>query len=121
MQLQLVFEDQWSVPVWVDDRLGEALGIQRERIRLNELEDIFVDRLSTCFANSLTGCLDVDLQVPTENQVRYATDIARELALPLPAEALRFRGAAHDFIARFDGPFREFRERRRQASSQIKD
>lgn len=120
MQLQLVFEDQWTVPVWIDDRLQEALGIQRERIRRDELEDVFAGRLSTCVANSIAGCLDSDLHVPTDNQVRYATDIARELALPLPSEALRFRGAAHDFIANLDAAFRESRERRRRASTSPK-
>lgn len=121
MQLQLVFEDQWSVSVWVGARLEEALGRQRARAQGEELEGIFAERIATCIANALEGSLDSDLQVPSENQVRYATDIAKELVLPLPAEALQFRGAAHDFIARFDPAFRQSRENRRRAKSTNKE
>ncbi len=114
MLVQLVFEDQWSIPVPMDDRLQEALGVQRERAYREESDLAFVERLSTCFANLLTECLDPDLQLPTDSQMKYATDIARELGVSLPADALRFRGAAHEFIDRFEDAFRTNRERRRR-------
>lgn len=117
MLLQLVFEDQWFIPVAVDDRLQEALGVQRERAYLDELDVAFMERLSVCISNSLAACLDVDLQLPTDNQLKYATDIARELGMSLPADALRFRGAAHEFIDRFETTFRASRERRRSTAS----
>lgn len=41
-------------------------------------------------------------------------DIARDLGVSLPADVLRFRGAAHDFIGRFEEAFRSGRERRRR-------
>lgn len=34
-------------------------------------------------------------------QVQYATDIARQLGIPLPPETLRFRGSMGEFIDRF--------------------
>lgn len=114
MLLQLVFEDQWSIPVPMDDRLEEALGVQRERACRDELDVAFVERLSECLAQSLAACLDTDLQLPTDSQVKYAMDIARELGVSLPADALRFRGAAHEFIDRFADAFRASRERRRR-------
>jgi len=117
MPMQLVFEDQWSIPVPMDDRLEEALGVQRERACRDEFDLAFVERLSECFANSLAACLDADLQLPTDSQVKYAMDIARELGVSLPADALRFRGAAHEFIDRFENAFRTSRERRRRATS----
>lgn len=111
MLLQLVFEDQWFIPVPVDSRLQEALDMQRERAFKDDLDMAFINRLSACISNSLSECLDSDLQLPTFNQVKYATDIARELGIPLPADALRFRGAAHDYIHRFEETFRSSRLR----------
>jgi len=117
MLLQLVYKDQWSIPVPMDDRLGEALSVQRERACGDEVDLAFVERLSECFANSLAACLDADLQLPTDSQVKYAMDIARELGVSLPADALRFRGAAHEFIDRFKDSFRVSRERRRHVTN----
>lgn len=114
MLLQLMFEDQWSIPLPMDDRLEEALGVQRERVCRDESDLAFVARLSECFATSLAACLDTDLQLPTDSQVKYALDIARELGVSLPADALRFRGAAHEFIDRFKDSFHVSRERRRR-------
>lgn len=112
MPLQLVFEDRWSIPVQVDARLYEALDMQRERAVQGEMDDVFAGRISDCIADSLVQCLDVDLQLPTACQIKYATDIARELGIDLPSEALRYRGAAHEFIDRFGKAFRERRQRR---------
>jgi len=115
MLVQLVFEDQWSIQVPMDDRLHEALGVQRDRACREELDLSFVERLSACFASSLAECLDTDLQLPTDSQVKYALDIARELGVSISADALRFRGAAHEFIGRFEDSFRASRDRRRRA------
>ena len=118
MPLQLVFEERWSISVQVDSRLCEALDQQRERALQSEMDEVFADRLSTCIANSLIECLDVDLQLPTASQVKYATDIARELGLALPADALRYRGAAHEFIDRFRKTFRASRQWRGSSASE---
>lgn len=119
MLLQLVFEDQWFIPVPMDDRLYEALDVQRERACREESDLAFVARLSECFATSLAACLDADLQPPTDSQVKYAVDIVRELGVSLPADALRFRGAAHEFIDRFEDSFRASRERRKRMTSSV--
>lgn len=112
MSLQLVFEDQWCIPILLDDRLREALDAQRERACQSDLDAAFIDRISSSVSQSLASCLDQDLKLPTDSQMKYATDIARELGMSLPAEALRFRGAAHEFIDRFATAFRASRERR---------
>lgn len=111
MLLQLVFEEQWFIPVPLDSRLQDALDVQRERTFRDDLDVAFIDRVSACISNSLAECLDTDLQLPTINQVRYASDIARELGIALPAEALRFRGAAHEYIDRFEEDFKSSRLR----------
>lgn len=69
----------------------------------------FRERLAACFAASLTECLDTDLKPPTEAQVRYVMNIARDLGVVLPSEALRFRGAMTEFIKRFADTFKQKR------------
>ncbi|WP_198148893.1 hypothetical protein [Luteibacter yeojuensis] len=67
----------------------------------SKVADKLYDRLSECFASSLAECLDPDLKLPTEAQIRYATDISRDLGVSIPAEVFRFRGAMSEFIERF--------------------
>ena len=110
MLLQLVYEDQWVIPVPVDARVHEALDVQRERALRCEMDEVFTYQLSVCVANSLAAFLDPDLQLPTANQVKYTTDIARQLGISIPADALRYRGAAHEFIERFEEPFKVSRK-----------
>jgi hypothetical protein len=109
--LQLVCEDHWVIPVQLDARLHEALDVQLDRALRGERSHLLVRKLSACIASSLAECLDVDLQLPTVSQINYATDIARELGVALPGDALRFRGAITEFIERFVEPFRASRLR----------
>lgn len=46
------------------------------------------------------------LQLPSARQLKFAVDIAQELGVDLPAEALRYRGVCADFIERFIEPFK---------------
>lgn len=110
MDLRLVFEDRWVIPVSLDARVQEALDVQRERALQSEMDEAFTYKLSTCIANSLAEFLAPDLQLPTPSQVKFATDIARELGISLPADVLRYRGAAHEFIGRFEEAFRASRQ-----------
>jgi hypothetical protein len=109
MPMQLVFEDLWIIPIQLDARLHEALDVQRERASRSEMVDVLEQRLSACFANSLIECLDADLRLPSSNQLGYAADIARELGIPIPADALRYRGAMCEFIDRFADTFNQRR------------
>jgi hypothetical protein len=111
MPMQLVFEDDWVIPIPLDARLHEALDVQRARASRSEMVDALVQRLSTCFANSLTECLDTDLRLPSQSQLGYAMDIARELGVAIPADALRYRGAMGEFINRFADSFNQRRAR----------
>ena len=117
MPMQLVFEDLWTIPIQLDARLHEALDVQRERASRSEMVEVLEQRLSACFANSLIECLDADLRLPSNNQLAYAADIARELGVPIPADALRYRGAMCDFIDRFEDTFNQRRARHQKARS----
>jgi len=111
MLLRLVFEDRWAIPVPLDARVQDALDAQRERALRSYMDEAFAYKLSTCIANSLAEFLAPDLQLPTPSQVKFATDIARELGISIPAEVLRYRGDAHEFIGRFEEAFRASRQR----------
>jgi hypothetical protein len=99
--MQLVLNDEEVVPIPLDDFVQEAWVLQYNRASFQGGLEGFVERLATCFASSLAECLDPDLKLPTDAQLKYATAIARDLGVALPSEALRFRGAMTEFIDRF--------------------
>jgi hypothetical protein len=114
MLLQLAFDDQWIIPIPIDARLHEALEAQVDRAIRGEREQLLLQRLGASIAIAIDGCLDADLKLPTDAQLKYATDIARELNIALPGDALRFRGAIAQFIERFSKNFQASRERHRR-------
>jgi len=101
MAIQLIFDDDPGIPIPVDDFVREAWIVQFGRATTADGVEQLYDRLAQCFAASLAECLDADLKLPTEAQIRYATDISRDLGVALPSEALRFRGAMATFLERF--------------------
>jgi len=109
--MQLVLNDEEVIPIPLDDFVQEAWVLQYKRASFQGGLEGFVERLATCFASSLAECLDPDLKLPTDAQLKYATAIARDLGVALPSEALRFRGAMTEFIDRFA----DVHKRRRQS------
>lgn len=99
--MQLVLNDEEVIPIPLDDFVQEAWVLQYNRASFQGGLDGLVERLAACFASSLAECLDPDLKLPTDAQLKYATAIARDLGVALPSEALRFRGAMTEFIDRF--------------------
>ncbi|HET7332588.1 hypothetical protein [Dyella sp.] len=109
--MQLVLNDEEVIPIPLDDFVQEAWVLQYNRASFQGGLEVLVERLAACFASSLAECLDPDLKLPTEAQLKYATAIARDLGVALPPEALRFRGAMTEFIDRFA----DTHKRRRQS------
>ena len=107
MSVRLMFDDDIGIPIPLDNYVLEAWILQYVRALHSGRMESLMDRLATSFATSLAECLDADLKQPSDAQIQYATSIARELGIPLPAEALRFRGPMGDFIDRFAEPFRQ--------------
>lgn len=98
--MQLVLDDDSDVPLPLDAPTREAWLVQCGRAEGAGALERLKRRLAQRFAISLVECLDADLKPPTAAQLSYATDIARQLGLNLPAEAIRFRGEAMAFIRR---------------------
>jgi hypothetical protein len=116
MSLQLVIDEDIGIPIPVDALTQEAWHIQLDRATEQGTFAGFCERLATCFAVTLTECLDADLKPPTQPQIKYAMDIVRDLNVPLPSEALRFRGAMTDFLGRFSEIHKQRRSRTSGAS-----
>jgi hypothetical protein len=104
-----MLDEEGDIPIPLDDPIQEAWILQYGRALHSGSMERFQARLAQCFAISLTECLDADLKPPTLAQVQYATDIARQLGIPLPPGALRFRGPMGEFIDRFAEVLRQKR------------
>ena len=109
MSMQLVLDDNDGISIPLDDCTCEAWALQCDRaIHAGKLQGL-QERVAMCFALSLSECLDSDLKPPTGAQLKFATDISRELGVALPSEALRYRGAMTEFIQRFADALRSKR------------
>jgi hypothetical protein len=107
--LQLSFDDQWGFSVPVEPRLLEAVAVQFQYAEQSANDKVFVARLANVLGKAISECLDADLHLPSAKQLKFATDIARELNIALPGEVLRYRGATNNFIKRFSAAFQRSR------------
>lgn len=106
MMLQLVLDEYDRIDLPVTDSLLEAWRLQFDRAAITYNTASLAGRIATCVADGLTKCLDWDLQPPTEEQLRYAQAISRELNVSLSGDALRYRGSMNEFLNRFTEVFK---------------
>jgi len=112
MPTQLILDDEYSIPFEVDNHVREVWAIQYSRsLQVGRLDQLAA-RLGAAFSSALAGCLDYDLQPPSDAKVQFATAISRQLGVALPAEALRFRGAMDEFLDRFADAYKKHRQSR---------
>lgn len=112
MALQLMLGDDLEISIPLEERLQLAWDEQQGRAACAEGLDRLAARLADLVACSLVEVLDHDLKPPTPAQLEYATAIARDLGVSLPAEALRYRGSMTQFIGRFADAHKAMRQRR---------
>lgn len=82
---------EMSLELYVSNQLEEALTIQYERIKDRRVRDTFVKKLEKRLESLLVESMDWDLKEPTEAQLNYATLIAKQVGIPLPSEARKYR------------------------------
>ncbi len=82
-------------------------------ISLADGEEISPVELARRAADLVSTSLDAHLIPPTVSQLKYALAIAKELALELPANALRYREAMNSFLSTHAPTFRESKAYRR--------
>lgn len=100
MELRLVSGDEeWSLPLQVDLPVCALFDRQRKLADEAGRSEIFAELVSRCFLASLKDVLGKDLRLPTETQVGLAVLMARELGIPVPSEALTYRGAMEHYLS----------------------
>lgn len=82
---------EMSLELYVSTRLEEALTIQYERILDRRVRDTFVRKLEQRLESLLADSMDWDLKAPTEAQLNYAKLVSKQLGIPLPSEAEKYR------------------------------
>lgn len=107
MSLQLVLDGADGIDIPLEDSLLAAWRLQLDRAALTRSTFAMTERLAACFAASLCQCLDPDLRPPTEKQLRHALTIARELNIPISADATRYRGSMLVFIKSHEPKLKE--------------
>lgn len=112
MAMRLVDDDlDISIDINLDSSVRDALSIQMQRSAYCSGYSAFAWRL----AKRLSDVLDADLQPPSESQLSYAMSIVKALDISLPGEALKFRGAMHEFLDRYAPAFKELLQRMDEA------
>ncbi len=105
-----------EVPMTPDAR--DALTLQCRRLADERSRSSFEQRLGDQLAPALTDCLDWDLKPPSSAQITFATSIARQLGVDLPADVLRLRGAMNAYLDKHGETFKQQQQARRAAKPQ---
>lgn len=110
MYLRIVDDDkEWQIDIPIDETTQEALLLQSLRSSEPAFRDRFLAQLCGQLQRMLAECLDIGLQPPTEKQVKFALAIAKELAIPIPSDVLRYRDAMGNFLTRYADSFKRRR------------
>lgn len=100
MALTLVCGDKdWSILLEVDHPVCDLLTQQKVRADESDRSKLFTELVSRSFVASLKDVLGTDLRLPTNTQIDLAVLMARELAVSIPSEALKYRGAMEAFLS----------------------
>lgn len=98
MSLRLVYDEvNLSLDLPSGSDVAERIGVQIKRCLMPGEASRFAWRL----VEEITRVLDPDLLPPSQLEVAIATLTAKALAIPLPGEALRYRGSMIEFLDRY--------------------
>lgn len=95
----------------LDESVADLWRLQMQRLDDEAKRLSARERVAICMAASMVRCVDGDLTPPSNAQVAYAADISREIAVSIPFEALRHRGAMASFIRRYAPVLQDLRGR----------
>ena len=87
-----------SIEVFLSDQVERAVALQWERLKDRDVRDAFTKRVARQLEALLPEAIDWDIKEPTQAQLSYAMAISKELSVPIPPDALRFRGVMHEFL-----------------------
>ena len=89
-----------SLEINVTPSLEEALAIQIERLTDPSSRNQFSQRLEQALERLLPDLIDWDIKEPTPSQKAFAKVISQGLGIPVPTEAMLYRGHMHTFLDR---------------------
>lgn len=87
-----------SIELPVSEPIERALAIQWERLQDGITRDNFCRRMALQLESVIPDSIDWDIKEPTPAQMSYALIISKQLGIPLPSEAIRYRGHMHQFL-----------------------
>lgn len=90
---------EMSIELFVSDQLERAVALQWERLKDRETRDAFARRIEKQLEALLPEAISWDIKEPTSAQLSYAMAISKSLNLPIPPDALRFRGVMAEFLS----------------------
>lgn len=87
-----------SIELRVSEAVQRALVVQWERLKDRSVREAFCRRMSANLETVIPDSLDWDIKEPTPAQLAYAIVLAKQLKVPIPAEARLYRSKMHEFI-----------------------
>lgn len=87
-----------SIELPVSQPVEKALALQWERLADGPSREAFCRRMASQLNSVIPESIDWDIKEPTPAQLSYAMVLAKELQVPIPAEALRYRGNMYAFL-----------------------
>ena len=87
-----------SIELFVADHIEKALAVQWERLKDKADREAFCRRMTQQLDNVIPEAIDWDIKEPTQAQLSYAMVLSKQLDVPIPPGALRYRGQMHEFL-----------------------
>lgn len=99
MPLKLLdVESDMLIEVTVSPMAEHAIGSHWKRLSDGDAREAYGARLGALLDVAIMDSVDWDLRAPSPAQVAFANVISRKLGVPVPADALRYRGAMGFFL-----------------------
>jgi hypothetical protein len=87
-----------SIELFVDESVERAMALQWERLKDRAAREAFCKRMTSQLDSVIPESLDWDIKEPTPAQVAYAMVLSKQLDVPNPSDALRYRGTMYAFL-----------------------
>lgn len=87
-----------SIELLISDQVERALSLQWERLKDRTAREAFCRRMTQQLDSVIPESIDWDIKEPTSAQVSYAMVLSKQLDVPIPPDALRYRGQMHEFL-----------------------
>lgn len=103
VKLSLSFNNDDRLCVDVPSESAEVIQRQFDRLPTDSAKEVFADAMLKHLGRVLATFLEPDLRPPTEKQIAYAMGLSRRLKVSIPRDALIYKEAMEDFLAKYGG------------------